>query len=107
MNNEEIIEGNKLISEFMGYDKNWRQNHPEETPDENFFYHSSWDWLMEAWHKFRDLRFSFEDEQKNTMLMRYCYRISAAMSWMAGIEDSFEKLVEGIKWYNQNPLTDN
>lgn len=55
MTPEEIIEGNKLIAEFMGYEK-----HPTiedclrdpQKSEHNFMhpshlkYHSSWDWLM-------------------------------------------------------------
>ncbi len=57
MTEQEILEGNKLIAEFMGWKlseiriqkkEHWYKNPNKETfiQAENFEYHSSWDWLM-------------------------------------------------------------
>tara|TARA_R110000868_G_C10667438_1_gene746302 strand:- start:63 stop:440 length:378 start_codon:yes stop_codon:yes gene_type:complete len=62
MTTNEILEGNKLIAEFMGaknvkdmygllgwlYEKtpNIHSTHSLHYSDENLEYHSSWDWLM-------------------------------------------------------------
>lgn len=62
MTNREILEGNKLIAEFMGFEKNGNiyTNKPRSYPSSLFLYkglnnkvmeddlrfHSSWDWLM-------------------------------------------------------------
>lgn len=44
MNDQEIIEGNKLIAEFMGMGEKFL---PMDYEHENGVrYHSSWDWLM-------------------------------------------------------------
>jgi hypothetical protein len=57
----EIIEGNKLIAEFMGaelskysecYVMKYMQDLPHYRP-ENMKYHSSWDWIMPVAHKIR------------------------------------------------------
>ena len=60
MSEKEIIEGNKLIAEFMGIkiiQSRYGCNHPLVTcpyPDySNLKYHSSWDWLMPVVEKSR------------------------------------------------------
>jgi len=51
MTNEEIIEGNKIIAEFM--------QHPEGYDEHGVWqklaYHSSWDWLMPVVEKIESL----------------------------------------------------
>jgi hypothetical protein len=59
-----IIEGNKLIAEFMGWEKSPYPNTPDKLyrdDDKNekqlsihvsqLLYHSSWDWQIPAWIK--------------------------------------------------------
>jgi len=79
MNTEEIIEGNKLIAEFMGcygdthyvggeevYRYGFKNTHITERWHENYFdnrtpYHSSWDWLMTAVEKAKELVDKYRD----------------------------------------------
>ena len=52
MSEQEIIEGNKLIAEFMGYKfiedwhQYWRLSDKHLLLENELKYHSSWDWLM-------------------------------------------------------------
>lgn len=83
---------NQLIGEWMGIEpsiigdiKLWPQ------------YHKDWNRLMEAWIRFRDLRFpevkhQFEHgEFKDLISHSICY---------STIEETYRILVNGINWYN-------
>lgn len=61
-------------------------------------YHSSWDWLMPAWYKFRDIKFHngrLEKEHsdwKSPIDNAICYQ---------GIESAHLLLFHAIKWLNK------
>ena len=59
MSNEEIIEGNKLIAEFMG--KEIRDHLYNDAV--KWKYHLSWDWLMPVIEKISKIEFN-RDEQE-------------------------------------------
>lgn len=61
-------------------------------------YETSWDWLMPVVAKFRDLVLHGERQGEHNLLMD---RIDVALYWTE-IKDTYEILVEGIKWYNQH-----
>ena len=106
MTSKEIIEGNKLIAEFMGKTiypvrgtkefKKWKG-----TPcDYEYFevkYHSSWDWLMPVCKKINEsvigitLDGSFAPVYR---MLKGLTEINIEATWLA--------VVEFIKWYNQN-----
>lgn len=59
-------------------------------------YHSSYDWLMPVWHKFRDL------ETKGMEKMIHCdyvEKLESAILWHP-ITEAFDLLVEAVEWYN-------
>lgn len=62
-------------------------------------YHSSWDWLMEACKKFDRMKISDNMEWKRHVA--HCNKIRYALVYY-DMNASFNQLVEGIKWYNQN-----
>jgi hypothetical protein len=91
MKEEDILEGNKLIVDFMDHDKEYMQ----ET-DTYGSYHESWDWLMPVIKKIqvvlKDLIVPFGNEDYDT-ITDSLLRIE--------IEECFESVVEFIKWFNQ------
>lgn len=122
MNNEKVIEGNKLIAEFMGYNK-------EETicllcscvyqeggcsysgcgsmgteqrvliPE----YHSSRDWLHTAIDKIKNIdpsEFNYDAEAMANF--RYQKQSVTDMRICVDIDHAFAYVVEFITWYNQN-----
>jgi hypothetical protein len=98
MTQEEILEGNKLIAEFMGLPVH-----------EEYFrgidackYHSDWNLLMPIVEKIESLGYSFEIE------LFSCYVIdSKTLStiiechYNSKIKSTYQAVVEFIKWYNQ------
>lgn len=77
MSDEEILEGNKLIAEFMGgkYYPNggWSEwQFPDGGKPSILYYNSSWDWIMPVVDKI--------------MMMQ---------------NNPDEKIIDFIKWYNQ------
>ena len=116
MENDEIIEGNKLIAEFMGgkfrksKDKN-TLNKYFDLKDKGYFYyeneicyHASWDWIMPVVEKIESDGFIVHIEQE------ICYIRNKTNSTEnivyncqhPKIESVYKSVVEFIKWYNQN-----
>ena len=112
MSEQEIIEGNKLIAEFMGIritKSKYGCNHPLVTcsyPDySNLKYHSSWDWLMPVVSKIGKM---YEDLVKNAYKTKttISYDIDSTYADVIcrnvtiDIGHLFERVVAFIKWYN-------
>lgn len=116
---KEILEGNKLIAIFMGGKllMNNIYNFPvsfgyKESYDEGGYigsgkssvwdidemeYHTSWDWLMPVWYKFRDLKFTEETPQK--LHNNYVARLAQDIAY-GTIEEFFHNIQIAINWYN-------
>lgn len=93
-----IIEGNKLIAEFMGYIDNGDPDGFLIDPDTNYDvnvdelkYHYSWDWLMPVVGKITQDETLIGNEYRESIMDVIPYGI---------IEDTFNCVVEFIKWYN-------
>lgn len=117
MSNTEIQEGNKLIAEFTGmkkyyhslkdnidHEQTWYIDDPnKEIYTADLKYHSSWDWFMPAWEKFRkciDITGN-PTEKYYQQYSQHCQQIATAIAHIT-IEESFARLVKAIQWYNQN-----
>jgi hypothetical protein len=98
----EIIEGNKLIAEFMGHKVSYGLENAmlistQEITYTPAKYHTSWDWLMPVWYKIRDLRFDEPKLQLEHMKVKtpithfICY---------GTIEHAFIEILAAITWYN-------
>jgi len=94
MSKEDVLEGNKLIAEFMEHDKEYI----EDTKTYGS-YHSSWDWLMPVYIKIAKEEKLWGDYEKSIIIFNIMYdRLGDA----EGIDKVYESVVEFIKWYNQN-----
>lgn len=102
-------ESSKLIAEFMGMNFKERYGgiYMAGHMGREIKYYSSWDWLMKAWRKFSTMQIreiqADQDELWNYHYNRHLERISMAMT-RATIGLTFERLVQGIQWYNKTKL---
>jgi len=117
MNNQEILDGNKLIAEFMklpyiGKDMHGFSGYVFDlavgkikgnvlcyASTENMQFHSSWDWLMPVVHKCYKLQYGKGWSKSNCL--QYCMSSDYFMAENA-IELVYKEVIEFIKWYNKN-----
>lgn len=108
MKTQEIIEGNKLIKQFMEIDVftygSWKQDQLTEGK-----YHSSWDWLMPVVLKINTMdNFDYSvkiftmDCQIENSKGEIIARCECKYNPDELINSVWEAVVEFIKWYNQN-----
>lgn len=97
MTPEEIIEGNRLIAEFM-----------VERSDLLFItfsskYHKLWDWLMPVVEKIESMGHPCKICLSHTEFL-HCHSDTMSITWpMAGtskIESVYDAVLTFIKWYN-------
>ncbi len=130
MTKEYIIEGNRIIAEFMGgkftlikshtpnvsfkkhprYDRNFNSlsMHPKLLS-----YHKSWDWLLPAYHKLStklreksdkiksDKSCSWVSKQADLKHIDDCDCTIRCEIWGLRIDDTFRGVVETIKFINE------
>ncbi len=98
MKDKEIIEGNKLIAEFMevkiGVDTYmYRPGVTDLLREDHLSYHSSWGWLMPVAKKIQKLE--IEEFKRKKPVMNALFDIQ--------IETLWDYTIEFIKWYNEQP----
>lgn len=115
MDKEEIIEGNKLITEFMGVKSVINSENKKvywfENPEKGFLesqlkYDSSWDWLIPVVEKIESLNYSTAINYKFGIDLSYQIVICQG-DYFEFIQQAKEKItavykgvIEFIKWYN-------
>ena len=114
MTEQEILEGNKLIAEFMGWvpkngdlwvdesNNNLPQNEKPKCLTDRWLYNSSWDWLMPVVREIEKLRYEvvircldcqiFNRESSPAFI---CHKWSDTK-----IKSVYAAVVQFIKWYN-------
>ncbi len=129
---QEIIEGNKLIAEFMGAEVDnrglgeaaWLTAPKKKTsnwiPIDALQYHSSWDWLMGVVEKIESLGFFTLVATSRMGGYKYYMNIATGVgivnetmdnpSKFMGQSDSkidavYKTVIEFIKWYNNQKQT--
>ena len=110
---EEILEGDELIAEFMGLEFTGKQGiyflKPNRKLPNKLNYHSSWDWLMPVVEKIRDkncfVHVYFPRKLNVTTCeihnMEFLEKNFDIKKTGQGVTPIFEACVEFIKWYNQ------
>ena len=99
MSKDNIVEGNKLIAEFMGIDLSIYKTQPKNfstlkfTHDE-LQYHVSWVLLMPVVHKLHEV--VNEEDQSFARLSIFELGFSTDMKVI------WKNIVDAIKWYNKN-----
>lgn len=121
MTQEEIIESNRLIAEFMGAEikdigdgqdgyhfpnpvptefnvSGWRN----KTATKYLYYHTSWDWLMPVYRKIKNYLNEIDRPSNNHVCFGDSLEVDIHCAVTSiEIEKSFRAIVEFIKWYNQ------
>ena len=105
MTQQEILEGNKLITNFVQlrgeYDEDKDLIYLESDIDgkgvysfSELKYHSSWDWLMPCIEKCLATIVNSEEYE-------YHYAKIHDALWSINISEVYNEVVEFIKWYNE------
>lgn len=102
MNNQEIIDNNKLIAEFMGCEEENGLYHYTTSMDDyktdNLYFDVSWDWLMPVVEKIKNVDPQFKIKHLS-VIVAFDHRLKDAM--FIGIKNLYREVVEFIKWYNK------
>lgn len=64
-------------------------------------YDKDYNWLHEAWVKFRDLKFDQKTDYFNHSHHSYACLVIGNAIIHKSITEAFDELVKGIEWYNQ------
>jgi hypothetical protein len=111
MMQKEIIEGNKLIAEFMdSIDSSFKWDGYKFTNDVSWIiseYHFSWDWLMPVIEKIETIKIEEYNINFSIMGKAACWTPShwcGLKTYLADskIEAVYIAVIEFIKWYNSN-----
>lgn len=104
--NKEILEGNKLIAEFVTEEPEvLKQDLKRAGTLESMQYHESWDWLMPVVEKIHNI---FESEEDD--ILPYIYQCEEFLLirdelGTGRLPESWSAVVDFIKWYNENNPT--
>lgn len=129
MTQEQILEGNKLIAEFMGCDiKTNKDGLIYMSPLEcewlkiphncgainpnNLKYHTSWDWLMSVVEKIENLEVRYSVSIRENSCDIHNVYVKDTNINIYRVEDlkiksksTYEAVIDFIKWYNENKKT--
>jgi len=110
---QEIIDGNRLIAEFMGashvVDGDLMYNKESQfycglyaCPVNQLLYHSSWDWQIPVWSKLVPLIKIIASEKNDDSFDKYTRILNCYESAVASNDPKTGKeiIVKAITWYN-------
>jgi hypothetical protein len=115
MTDQEILEGNKLIAEFMGVkigvDKySWRPGCIDPLEERHLAYHEEWGWLMPVVEKIEEIHHVKEGHYLNVRISQGYIQIEGCPGERIFVNTSIAgskkkaiwyAVVDFIKWYNQ------
>jgi hypothetical protein len=119
---EEILEGNKLIAQFMGdyfdtgLEPSYYIRYNQEYKLEDSQFHSSWDWIMPVVDKINGMgkAYSFAIfktyvsltvEKGGKVFKDYSFAFSEYITTeQTGKQAAFKLIVKFVKWENENKL---
>lgn len=105
MSEQEILESNRLIADFMQVDYSgkeqimWRPGAYIPFTEKCLRYHSSWNWLMPVWKKITEVAPPL-DEYRDYEGYEAYYAIPTFLEEV-DIQKTWQYIVQFIKWYNQ------
>lgn len=114
MTDQEIIQNNRLIADFMGTKLgvdlySWRIGCTEPLREEHLNYHASWGWLMPVVEKIESLGFDSRICGNNSDGGFLCDFVdvenneaSCKVSYSSKIEAVYLTVVDFIKWQNES-----
>ena len=126
MNKEEILEGNKLIAEFIEYTPIYLNSNynrlkcfcdeyitcPQcrglEEAETYGYFHSSWDWLMPVVIKMASMK-EYISKYESFYIEGNpiaCFSTSDIYDVNLNLQILWNEVIEFIKWYNQNKLNE-
>jgi len=106
MKESEVIEGNKLIAEFMGWkcsnnEDRWTQ--PDHSKVTGLYFHGSWDWLIPVVEKIENLREirDFVISSVGCSILSHGFKSFISYDECdSKISAVYKSVVEFIKWHN-------
>lgn len=116
---EEIIEGNKLIANYMELNTGWSYHESEDKGYGITKYHSSWDWLMTVIEKINGLgkEYNFSIfktyvalsvEKGGRVFKDFSFAHSENItSTQTSKQAAFKLVVKFVKWQNEKNLAQN
>ena len=111
MNN--IIENNRLIAEFLGYNEEIVNDEVyftlpdmlESLSDEELHYHSDWNWLMEVVEKIESINFVVNIREGHVSILnngsKPPFYTKSDFVEESKKEAVYNTCIEFIKWYNK------
>lgn len=110
MNKEEIIEGKRVLADYMGWKEAKRKKsywHPSNSrryySEEGLLFNKSWNWIIPAWAKFYKECLSFIYGKGRKELLEqfdvWDNNFKSAMD-VNSPKDAFNILTKAIQWYN-------
>jgi len=101
MTNEEIIEGNKLIAEFIG----WDLSNKSITLINRLEFNSSWDWLTSVVEKIEQLNHPVYIHGNTCTIYEHVgkdHGWEIECVYPTKIEATYNAVIKFIEWYNKN-----
>jgi hypothetical protein len=110
MTQEQINKFSASMAEFMGFENDGTTfivfgfvNNKISAYKDDLKFHTSYDWLMPIWVKFRDLHptIDMNDDIAHETIKYSRYKTSITYKLLhSTIEEVFEELGKAIEWYN-------
>jgi hypothetical protein len=111
MNNNSVIEGNKLIAEFVCmrvdsiHGDTWAVGHEgnevwHNESIENWKFHTSWDWLMPSWGKCIEIGLWMLTNGHDKLWLEKSKEIETAIVCEIDCQKAAIKIAQLIQWYN-------